>query len=225
MLAGIAAGRRGGPSGVSVDPEVAATVAAAIDAVVAAAAKPEAANAADAMTGAQDPDPADDGAAAALEKSESEAAADAGVAGVSATVRGRRRGQIWKFGQCCTPHVACAMYTFHMVHTHASLGRAARTSLTVFLLQQVADEVDLVSRPVSAPVSSSTATPLGSSYADLAAAEDLGVLEADEAETAADDGEQPLVAQTLGREVRHGLGTLVQLRGSVVDEFWPDDGW
>lgn len=45
---------------------------------------------------------------------------------------------------------------------------------------------------------SPAATPLGSSYADLAAAEDFGDrdLDADEANTAAVDGEQPVAVQT-----------------------------
>ena len=77
--------------------------------------------------------------------------------------------------------------------------------------QQVTDEVDVASPPVSVPVSSS-ATPLGSSYADLAAAEDLGEdLDADEADvTVADDAEQPVVGQTPDLEVGGGLGVLMQ---------------
>ncbi len=70
------------------------------------------------------------------------------------------------------------------------------------LFEQATNEVDVSSPPVSAPVSPS-ATPLGSSYADLSAAEDLGDgdLEADEADTAAADGDQPVIVPTLDQEV------------------------
>ena len=64
------------------------------------------------------------------------------------------------------------------------------------------DEVDVPSPPISAPVSAS-ATPLGSSYADLAAAEQFGDgdLGADEADSAAADNEQSVLAETLDQEV------------------------
>ena len=71
--------------------------------------------------------------------------------------------------------------------------------------QQVVDEVEAASPTISAPDSSS-ATPLGSSYADLAAAADLEDL-VDDGGVAAVDGEQP-TPQALDQEVGQGLQGL-----------------